>query len=178
MFPSVFGGAPSIVADFGTRAFGRIDLTAASSETSIRRLLVETNTKIKRLSHATRMRRIIELAPLSLRLWAGVFHVSHNSIKKWRSLEPDREELAVVLELLERAGREHGDLAAWLQRPVASTSVTPLKLLAEGRWLAFTGAIDTASAPPADTSPAVLQALREDRLPWAIPDTPGIPAQA
>jgi hypothetical protein len=167
-----------IVCDRGTRASARIDLVAASTETSIRRLLLDSNTKFGDRAVKTRMLRIIELAPLSLRAWAEVFGVSHGAITKWRSSEPDRPEIALVLEMLERAAREHGELAQWLQQPLASTSVTPLQLLSQQRWRAFLGAIKTASAPAPDLARETLERLRRERLPWAAADAPGLPAEA
>jgi hypothetical protein len=167
-----------IICDRGTRASARIDLVAASTETSIRRLLLDSNTKLGVHAVKTRMLRIIELAPLSLREWAEVFGVSHGAITKWRSSEPDRPEIALVLEMLERAVREHGELAQWLRQPLASTSVTPLQLLSQQRWRAFLGAIKTASAPAPDLARETLERLRRERLPWAVPDAPGLPAEA
>jgi hypothetical protein len=177
-FPRLSDAYSTILIDCGTRALTRIDLTAPSNETSIRRLVIDTNTRVREFSRSTRMRRIIDLAPLSLRLWAAVFKVSHSSISKWTALDPERPELTVALELLERAARRHSDLESWLQAPVGSTSLTPLELLTDGRWRAFAGAIGTAAAPAPELDAAVLRALRRGGLPWAIQDTPGIPVQA
>lgn len=168
----------TIMLDFGTRAIGRVDLIAASNETSIRRLVIDTNTVLRRLKTRTRMSRILELAPLSLRLWAEVFGVTHGAIRKWRTTDPDRPELTIVLDMLEQASLAHGELAQWLRRPVASTEVTPLNLLKQARWRAFLGAIRTASAPVPDLGREALERLRRERLPWASTDAPGIPVEA
>lgn len=168
----------TIMLDFGTRAIGRVDLTAASNETSIRRLVIDTNTVLRRLKTRTRMSKILELAPLSLRLWAEVFGVTHGAIRKWRTTDPDRPELAIVLDLLEQASLAHGELAQWLRRPLVTTDVTPLSLLEQGRWRAFLGATRTASAPAPDLGREALERLRRERLPWATTDAPGIPVEA
>lgn len=160
--------------DGGTRAIKRIDLrhpwwTLAES--------VSFEGHVAPLVKPSRMKRIRDVAPLSLRVWADVFGVSHTAVLKWVEGEepPDRPELDRVLSFVERAAHRFRDVESWLRAPLGRLSTTPLSLLQRRRWRALEGALSIVKTEPVSVDAAVLRQLRRDVLPWATTELdPGI----
>jgi len=121
----------------------------------------------------TRMARIRELAPLSLREWAIVLGVSYTTVQKWVLREPPRrEKLTAVHEALELAARLHGDLVTWLRTPLLDTQVAPLDLLREERWRAFDGALRVRAVAPPTIDSGELLRRRHAEVSWATAEVP------
>jgi len=158
-----------LVADISTRTDLRLDVRSALRGTSLAEVVVEP---LPSSPPITRMARLRQLAPLSLREWAAVFDVTHTAIRGWLHEDPDRPELAHVLDAVERAARVHPDVGRWLQTVVPGTDVQPIQLLRERRWRAFTGAIHAVSAPVVSISTEALVERRKADLSWAEAELP------
>jgi hypothetical protein len=155
--------------DGGTRAIKRIDLrhpwwTLAES--------VSFEGHVAPLVKPSRMQRIRDVAPLSLRVWGDVFGVSHTTVLNWIEGEepPDRPEVDRVLSIVERAAHRFRDVESWLKSPLGRLSTTPLSLLQRQRWRALEGALSIVKTTPPSVDTTELGRLRGDVLPWAIPE--------
>ena len=95
--PPLFGGLAmmSLYQDTGTRIVNRIDVRGLMAGTSIWEFKIEA--PIEPFVRPTRMARIRDLAPLSLREWATVFRVSHSAIRQWTERESDQAKSFTIL---------------------------------------------------------------------------------
>ena len=159
--------------DCGTRALPVIRVDDQPSGAFFVRLLRDTGVELETRPR-TRMGRIRALAPLALRQWAEVFHVSHSAIRDWEKQETERDKLDQVLELMREAGTRRSDLSAWLVQDVPSLGVRPLDLLAADRWRAFRGAM---RIQPSEVSitPEELRRRHQESLDRAMTDAPTVP---
>jgi hypothetical protein len=162
------------IIDVGTRVRDRTDVSHLLRQTTFNRLDIAI--PVVPSVQATRMTRILGIAPLSRRRWAEVFGVSPNAIQKWTKTDPpQREKLGQVLGSLERASLHHADLANWLVQPVGRTTVTPLDLLRNDQLRGFLGAVRTQRSPAPEVGSDELLRRRRNELPWAVQEPASTP---
>jgi DNA-binding transcriptional regulator YiaG len=156
-----------LFADQGTRVTPVSDLRALMTETKLDPTRITFEPQPTHAVPMTRMARIRNIAPLSLREWEEVFGVSHSAVRNWLRSEPDREKLTQVLESLEQAARYRGDVVPWLRQTLPGTTVTPLQLLARDNPRAFRGALRARASAPPQISPEELRQRRQADESWA-----------